>query len=136
ALCCLSPADVTPEALRAEMAALEGEWSMVSGEANGEALPEEVVKGAKRVSKGGETTVSLNGEVFMKAKYTVDPSKKPKAIDYAVTEGMAQGKKQLGIYELKGDTLKVCFAAPDQERPSDFKGGEGRILSVWKRAKK
>ena len=126
------------EAAKKDMAALEGEWTMVSAERNGEAVPEEQAKTAKRVSKAGETTVSFGEMVFMKAKFSVDPSKKPKAIDYEFTEGQNAGKKALGIYEIDGDTVKFCFAGPDQERPTDFtaKADSNRVLSVWKKAKK
>jgi len=121
-----------------EMAQLEGAWSMVSGEANGQAMPKEMVRSGKRVAKDGETTITIGGQVYFKAKFTVDPSKKPKAIDYTMTEGPTKGKTHLGIYELDGDTLKFCFAAPGNERPTDFTAKEGsqRTLSVWKREKK
>ena len=79
----------------------------------------------------------MNGRVFFKAKIAIDPSQKPKTIDYEMTEGFTKGKKQLGIYELEGDTFKSCFGRPGAERPSDFtsKPGDGRTLSVWKREK-
>jgi uncharacterized protein (TIGR03067 family) len=125
-----------PEATRAEMARLEGEWAMVFGETDGQPLPAESVKAAKRVAKDGETTVTIGGRVFMRAKYTVDPTTTPKAIDYAMTEGLTKGKTQLGVYELDGDTVKFCFVAPGQARPADFKGGSGRVVSVWKGAAK
>jgi uncharacterized protein (TIGR03067 family) len=123
-----------PEATRAELARLEGEWAMVSGEADGQPLPAESVKTAKRVAKDGATTVTIGGQVFMRAKYTVDPTKTPKAIDYVMTEGLTKGKTQLGVYELNGETVKFCFAAPGQARPADFNGGAGRVVSVWKLA--
>jgi uncharacterized protein (TIGR03067 family) len=129
-------AGAPPEATRAEMARLEGEWAMVSGEADGQPLPAEYVKNAKRVAKDGVTTVTIGGQVFMRAKYTVDPTTTPKSIDYAMTEGLTTGKTQLGVYELDGDTVKFCFAAPGQARPADFKGESGRVVSVWKRAAK
>ena len=121
-----------------EMAQLEGEWTMVSGEIDGQTLPEEMRKTAKRVVKDGQTTVTIGGRLFMKAKFAIDPAKKPKTIDYTMTEGPTKGKTQLGIYELEGDTVKFCFAAPDKERPTEFTAGEGsrRTLSVWKRDKK
>jgi uncharacterized protein (TIGR03067 family) len=137
AVCLLAGADA-PEAVKKEMAQLEGNWSMVSGERDGQALPDDLVKQAKRVSKDGETTVSIGDQVFLKAKFTVDPTKKPKTIDYTVTEGDSKGKTMLGIYELNGDTAKFCFAAPGKDRPVDFttKEGSERTLSVWKRDKK
>ena len=42
----------------------------------------------------------------------------------------------LGIYELEGDTFKVCFAAPGKaDRPTEFKSaaGSGHRLLVLKR---
>ena len=73
----------------------------------------------------------------MKAKITIDPSKKPKTIDYQMTDGFTKGKTQLGIYEVDGDTFKSCFGKPGTERPTEFtsKPGDGRTLSVWKREK-
>jgi uncharacterized protein (TIGR03067 family) len=120
------------------MAKLEGEWSMVSGEASGQSLPEEAVKSGKRVCKEGETTITISGKVYFKAKVTINPTKKPKVIDYEMTEGPTKGKTHLGIYELDGDTVKFCFAAPGKDRPTDFTAKEGseRTLSAWKKDKK
>jgi uncharacterized protein (TIGR03067 family) len=126
------------DAARKEMARLEGEWSMVSGEANGVPMPEATVKGGKRVAREGETTISFGGQVYFKAKFRIDATKKPKAIDYAMTEGPTKGKTHLGIYELDGDTVKFCFAAPGKDRPTEFTAKEGsqQTLSVWKRLNK
>jgi uncharacterized protein (TIGR03067 family) len=60
------------EDAKKEMAQLEGEWSMVSGEANGAAMPEATVKSGKRVAKDGETTISFGGQVYFKAKFSID----------------------------------------------------------------
>ncbi|HEV3386733.1 MAG TPA: TIGR03067 domain-containing protein [Gemmata sp.] len=121
-----------------EMMLLEGEWSMVSGEASGNSLPKETVATGKRVAKDGETTITLGGQVYFKAKFSIDPTKKPKTIDYTMTEGPTKGKTHLGIYELDGDTVRFCFAAPGKDRPTEFSAKEGseRTLSVWKRDKK
>jgi uncharacterized protein (TIGR03067 family) len=126
------------DANKKEMALLDGEWSMVSGQANGQDMPKEFVSTGKRVAKDGEVTISIGGQVFFKAKFTIDATKKPKTIDYVMTEGFTKGQKQLGIYELDGDTVKFCFAAPDKDRPKDFTAKEGsqRTLSVWKRDRK
>jgi uncharacterized protein (TIGR03067 family) len=126
------------DALKKDMAQLEGEWSMVSGEANGQPMPEEYLKTGRRTAKDGETIVRIAGQILFKAKFTIDPTKKPKAIDYAMTEGPSKGKTHLGIYELDGDTVKFCFGAPGADRPTEFAAKEGsqQVLSVWKRAKK
>src|SRR5436305_3969164 len=127
-----------PEEVKKERAKLEGEWTMVSGEIDGQPMPDAFVKTGKRVAKGNETTVTIGGNVFLKATYTIDPAKKPKTIDYTMTDGPTKGKMQYGIYELDNDTLRFCFASPGKDRPTEFtaKAGEGRTLSVWKRVKK
>ncbi len=136
-VCFLLAADAAQDAKK-ELGQLEGEWTLASGERDGQALGDDIVKNAKRVFKGDETTVWLNGEVILKAKMTIDPTKKPKTIDYAVSEGEAQGQTIRSIYELDGDKLKVCSSAPGGERPKEFstKEGSSQTLSVWKRVKK
>ena len=120
-----------------DLAQLQGTWTMVSGSADGQAMPDEMLKQMKRVCKGDETTTTTGGQVFMKAKITIDPSKRPKTIDYEMIEGFTKGKKQLGIYEVDGDTFKSCFGAAGADRPKDFtsRPGDQRTSSVWKREK-
>ena len=123
------------EAVKKDLARLQGEWSMVSGSADGQPMPEQMLKQMKRICKGDETTTTMAGQLFLKAKITIDPSKKPKTMDYQMSDGFTKGTKQLGIYEVEGDTFKSCFGKPGAKRPTDFtsKPGDGRTLSVWKR---
>ena len=125
------------EAMKQALALLQGEWTMVSGSADGQPMPDQMRAQMKRVCKGDEATTTMAGQVFIKAKITIDPAKKPKTIDYLMTDGFTKGKTQLGIYEIDGDIFRSCFAKPGGERPSDFtsKPGDGRTLSVWKRQK-
>ena len=126
------------EAVKKDMAQLQGEWSMVSGSADGQPMPAQMLKQMKRVCRGDEATTTMAGQIYIKAKITIDPSKKPKTIDYQMTGGFTKGQKQLGIYEVDGDSFKACFGKPGAERPADFtsKPGDGRTLSVWQREKK
>ena len=123
------------DAIKKDLTKLQGEWKMVSGVADGFAMPESMVASCKRVCKGDEVTTTIGEQVIMKAKITLDPAKSPKTIDYQVIDGPTKGKKHLGIYALDGDNLKSCFAAPDEPRPKEFASKEGDKLtfSVWKR---
>jgi uncharacterized protein (TIGR03067 family) len=125
------------EPVKKDMTALQGQWSMVSGSADGQPMPEQMRTQMKRICKGDELTVTMGAQTFMKAKISINPSSKPKAIDYEMTEGVTKGKKQLGIYELDGDSFKSSFGAPGAERPTDFTStaGDHRTVSVWKRQK-
>jgi len=124
------------EAAKADQAKFQGEWTMVSGIADGQPVPDAMLSTAKRTCKDDETTVMIGGQLILKAKFTLDPTQKPKAIDYEVTDGLTKGRKHLGIYEVDGENLKFCFASPGAERPADFASnpGDGRTSSVWKRA--
>lgn len=123
--------------LRAELALLEGEWTMVACERDGQTLHKAMIKTGKRLAKGNETTVLFGNEVILKAAYSLGVANRPKTIDYILTAGPNQGEMQLGIYELDGDTVRFHFAAPGQPRPSDFatSAGAGGTLAVWKRQK-
>ena len=125
------------EGIKKELAQLQGEWSMLSGSADGQPMPDGMRKQMKRLCKGDETTTTMGEQMFLKAKITIDPSKNPKTIDYDMMDGFTKGKKQLGIYEVDAETFKSCFAKPGEGRPADFtsKPGDGRTLSVWKRKK-
>jgi uncharacterized protein (TIGR03067 family) len=133
AIICRLPAEET--AMKKDVELLQGEWTMVSGSADGQAMPENMRKQMKRVCKGHETTTTMAGQVFIKAKFRLDPAKTPKTIDYEMTGGFTAGQKQLGLYEINGDTFKAVFAKPGAPRPADFTPGAGITFSVWKRAK-
>ncbi len=117
---------------------LEGEWSMASCVMNGQPLDASMVKYGKRVARGNEMSVSMAGQVILKARFRVDRTKEPMTIDYALLLSPNEGKMQQGIYALEGKTLRTCFSSPGQARPDEFASvpGDGRTLAVWKLEKK
>src|SRR5215208_5974901 len=78
----LSSSAAENETAKADLLALQGEWTMISGSADGQPMPEAMMKEMKRVCKEDETTTTMAGQVYMKAKFTLDASKQPKTIDY------------------------------------------------------
>jgi uncharacterized protein (TIGR03067 family) len=92
---------------------LQGTWSAVSIESAGGKTPKEVVKKVKFVFKDNGLTIDdgsvpdpkKKGKTFGVKSFKIDPSKTPKEIDLI----LADGDKRLGIYELKGDNLKMCW---------------------------
>jgi uncharacterized protein (TIGR03067 family) len=128
-------ADAPKDEAKKDQEKLQGDWVLASGERDGEKLPEDLVKSLKRSVTGDKATVSRDGEALAKGTFTLDPSKKPRAIDVKL-EGSDQAVQ--GIYEIDGDTFRMCYAAPGGERPKEFatKAGSGHTLAVWKRVKK
>ena len=82
-----SPAPVADDAAAKDLAAIQGNWVMASGEKEGREIPSRYVSTGKREMKGNELAVWMRGDLLMKATVTLDPSKDPKAIDYAIHEG-------------------------------------------------
>ena len=69
--------------------------------------------------------------------FKVDPSKKPHTIDITFTDGPEKGTTSLGIFEVDGDTYKLCLSQKGPTRPTEFvaKPGTGFVLEVLKREK-
>ena len=45
---------------------------------------------------------------------------KPKMVDLTFTAGPEKGKTSLGIYEVDGDTWKICLGLAGKGRPKEF----------------
>lgn len=124
--------------LEREVRKFQGTWTFESSEAGGKALPASELKGFILTFEGDKHTVKKGDEVIQSGIQKLDPSKSPKAIDVTMTEGVNKGAVMLGIYEIDGDTLKVCFDAEGKKRPTQFKSapGSATFVNVHKRLKK
>ena len=60
--------------------------------------------------------------------YTIDADSKPKSMTITGTEGPNHGKTFPAIYELKGDTLRICYDLSGAKRPTEFKSVAGTKL--------
>jgi uncharacterized protein (TIGR03067 family) len=121
-----------------ELKKFHGVWTFESVEAGGQKAPADGLKGLTVTFAGDKYTVKKGDEVIQVGTQKLDPSKSPKAIDVTVTEGLKKGAVMLGIYEIDGDTLKVCFDEEGKKRPTEFKSpaGSETFVNVHKRAKK
>jgi len=114
---------------------IEGDWRMVSAVFDGKPLADDMVKWCTRTTRGDNTVVMAGPQTMVNARFTLDRSKRPGAIDYVNLHGSAKGKTQFGIYELDGDRLAICMAPPGKPRPAAFESSarDGRSLTVWQR---
>lgn len=112
---------------------LKGDWTMVSCVRDGMPIDASLMASARRVDTGTEVTVSFGPQIMMAARYTVDRTATPNTIDFIHTGGATAGQTQRGIFELDGKTLKLCYAAPGQPRPSNYStaAGDGKTMAVW-----
>ena len=115
---------------------MDGSWQLVSGVLGGEKLPEAFVKSAVLVLKDGKYTLKSSfGDDSGTCK--VDATKTPKELDVTGVEGPNKGKTIHTIYELDGDTLRVCYDLSGEGRPKEFqtKAGTQLFLVTYKRQK-
>ncbi len=123
-----------------ELKALAGTWRPVSSENNGFKASEGDLAGLVWIrDEDGRWTMQRGGRpVVQWAVKAIDTTKNPKTIDIEVMADEYKGMVYLGIYELDGDTLRICLALPDRpERPTEFSASHGtlRALSELKREK-
>ncbi|HZU36492.1 MAG TPA: TIGR03067 domain-containing protein [Gemmataceae bacterium] len=121
-----------------ELKKFQGVWTFESVEAGGKKAPADQFKGVTVTFAGNKHTVKKGDQVLQVGIQKLDPSKSPKAIDVRIIEGPNKGAVMLGIYEINGDTLKVCFDESGKKRPTEFKSAPGSetFVNVHKRVKK
>ena len=120
-----------------ELKKFQGTWTFESVEAGGKVVPAAEFKGVTVTFEGDRYTVNKGDQVIQAATQKLDPSRSPKTLDVTVAEGPNKGAVMLGIYEISGDTLKVCFDPEGKKRPTQFKSVSGsQTLVVHKRVKK
>lgn len=136
--CCsllLAPAPLE-DAAQKELKKLEGAWLVTAFSLHGQQMSAEQLQ-QMRMSyqfKGDKCTVK-QGELLKEDEATIklDPTKQPKTIDVTKTVGDGKGQKLQGIYELNDDTLRICYQAGGNNRPTEF--SDKAIVITMKRVK-
>ncbi len=136
----LVAADTKDDAAKKELQKFKGTWVLVSGEMDGKPLTDDQVKKSKITWDGDKATLVTphQSDKPFEAKITVDPSKRPREMDWVRPAGPGAGVTMHAIYEFDGnDKYKVCFDPSGKERPKEFatRAGTGHMLHVWKRQK-
>ncbi len=98
---------------------IQGTWVPITAELGGHALPEDRLLSMKLILAKQNYTM-LVGKTSDKGTVTLNSEVRPMAMDVRGTEGPNKGKTIPAIYQLAGDTLKVCYNLSGQERPTEF----------------
>ncbi len=139
--------DPPKDKIKEECEKLQGIWQAVSWVEDGENKSEEILKYIRWTFKGtklfttkaftftenGKTTVKGQGGT-VETDYQIDLSKKHKVIR-GTTVKPYKGFKQVLIYTVEGDSLKVCAYTATTDIPDEFSAGKGtgRLLITLKR---
>jgi uncharacterized protein (TIGR03067 family) len=105
----------------------DGTWRPTSTELGGQKLPDEVQAAITLVIEG-ETYTLLLGPQPDKGTLKFDTAAMPMAMDIVGTDGPNKGRTILAIYELDGDTLRICYDLTGKARPTKFESPAGTQL--------
>src|SRR5947208_6786 len=105
------------DAGKADLKKMQGTWKFTAHAHGDKAVPEDQLAKMKITFTGDKFSVRVDDKVVQAGMNKLDPTKKPAHVDATITEGENKGTTMLGIYELKGDTIKVCFDPQGKERP-------------------
>ena len=115
----LGAGDAQPgtKAAKEEMAKLQGTWKVVAAQMAGKDFPD--FKKLQLVINRDTMALKASGMDVKSWTFTVDPSRKPKAMDWIMGEEKASLP---AIYSLEGDDLRICFPLlPKKGQKAEFK---------------
>ena len=85
---------------------------------------------------GAKYTVTIDGNVDESGTIKVDATKTPVWLDLIIAEGTDAGQTQVGLVEVKGDTMRCLLSAPGSSaRSTSFESGDGAVSVVAQRKK-
>lgn len=124
------------DAIKKDRKKMEGTWRVISYQKDGKKTPAEQLEKTRSIfNADGTAMVQREGKTIAQGNIKIDPSKKPKQSEAIYTEGELKGKTVLGIYDIDGDNMKICFSLPGKDRPTEFssKPDSGQVLITYKR---
>ena len=110
--------------MRQDLDRLQGIWSVTALEMDGQQMPAAMLADARIVIKGKRFTSTGMGAVY-KGTLELDATTRPRQLNMKFDAGPEKGNTNLCIYELDGDTWKICIATRGSVRPSRFASTPG-----------
>jgi RNA polymerase sigma factor (sigma-70 family) len=116
-----------------EMEKFQGVWQMESLIGPQGQVPKEDLKGRSLVIDGNTFIREEQGKPFAEGLFAIDTTVTPKVLVMIATDRAAA--QVWALYELDGDTLKVCYELLGKGRPTEFKASSTQSVAVYRRQK-
>ncbi len=118
----------------AELKPLQGTWWVTKIENNRGVAEAKVIEPMRWEIVGSTVTYIHRPDSKQrdKSRIVLDGTKSPKRIAQTALTGSSfgPGRKIEGIYEVKGDTLRICFGEEGKEFPTEFKVEKGADMGL------
>ncbi len=126
-------AQPSDEEVKKELKAFQGKWQATAAQSFDGQEQSAVEIELTKIEIDGDKFTMKTGSLTVSGTFSVDPTKKPKEINVYFGDGKDNPLK--GIYEIKGDTRKSCFALPGKERPTEFHKKKDFQYLEWQKDK-
>jgi uncharacterized protein (TIGR03067 family) len=115
---------------------IQGKWVFVSLTVGGKmGWNDEAPPKSLTFTRDTTAFVAANGggkEVTFHSRFKLDQSRTPKQVDFTALDGEGKGETTACVYELQGDTLKLCQPRrPGGDRPTTLESREGSTDLAW-----
>ncbi len=106
---------------------MQGEWKPVKAVLAGRPLSDSLLNVITLKLNNGTYQV-LVGNQPDKGTYTLDSVGMPRGMTITGTEGPNRGRTFPAIYDIRKDTLRICYDLTGAKRPAEFKSEPGTML--------
>jgi uncharacterized protein (TIGR03067 family) len=115
--------------MRQDLDLLQGVWTVTTMEVDGQPMPSAMLGDARIVIEGSRFTSMGMGAVY-EGTLELDASISPARLDMEFDAGPEKGNTNRGIYQLDGETWKLCLATRGTVRPTNFASTAGSGFAV------
>jgi uncharacterized protein (TIGR03067 family) len=113
-----------------ELEKFAGKWSVsqltYDGEDHSKVVFHLTFKGEEAILEGDDEVKTEYGRFTIK----INPATNPRSVDMHISAGVQKGATIEGIYEFKGDELRLCANVFAKGRPKDFASPAGDRIAV------
>jgi uncharacterized protein (TIGR03067 family) len=121
--------------MRDDLDLIQGTWAVAELQMEGQTISGGMLANA-RVEIAGNRFSSLGMGTVYEGTVALNDSTNPHQLNMKFDAGPEKGNTNLGIYELKGDTWKICLSTRGEVRPTEFSApaGSGFVFEMLTRS--
>jgi uncharacterized protein (TIGR03067 family) len=121
--------------MRDDLDLLQGTWAVTELQMEGQTISGGMLSNARVEISGSRFSSRGMGTVY-EGTVTLNDSANPHQLNMKFDAGPESGNTNLGIYELSGDTWKICLSTRGEVRPTEFSApaGSGFVFETLTRS--